>query len=188
MNFLSLSALIVLGFIVVIALWAITSYNRLVQLKSLTDEGWSGIDVQLKRRYDLIPNLVAVVKQYSFHEKDVLENVTKMRAASMAATSIDGKVEAEKGLTGALKTLFAVAENYPDLKANENFLGLQQELSALENEIQLSRRYYNGAARNYNISVRSFPSNLVAGMFGFVLVPYFELNRVEEREAPKVKF
>ncbi len=188
MNFLSLIALIVFGCIVLIALWAITSYNRLVQLKSLTQEGWSGIDVQLKRRYDLIPNLVAVVKQYSFHEKEVLENVTKMRAASMSATSVDDKAEAEKGLTGALKTLFAVAENYPDLKANENFLGLQQQLSTLETEIQLARRYYNGAARNYNISVRSFPSNIVAGMFNFASVHYFELDRAEERETPKVKF
>lgn len=188
MNILFLIGLIVLGSITLIIFWAILSYNRLVQLKSLVEEGWSGIDVQLKRRYDLVPNLVAVVKQYSFHEKEVLENVTKMRAASMGATTIDEKSAAEKGLTGALKTLFAVAENYPNLKANENFLGLQQQLSTLETEIQLARRYYNGAARNYNISVRSFPSNIVANMFSFKPATFFELSAAEEREAPKVKF
>ncbi len=144
--------------------------------------------MQLKRRYDLVPNLVAVVKQYSFHEKEVLENVTKMRAASMGAQTIDQKAEAEKGLTGALKTLFAVTENYPELKANESFLSLQQQLSTLETEIQLSRRYYNGATRNYNISVASFPSNIVANMFGFAKARYFELGSEEEREAPKVNF
>lgn len=169
-------------------LWGMSAYNRLVRLKALTDEGWSGIDVQLKRRYDLIPNLVAVVKQYSIHEKDVLENVTKFRAASMTAHTIDEKIKAEKGLTGALKTLFAVAENYPNLKANENFLSLQQELSKLETEIQLARRYYNGAARNYNVSVASFPSNMIANMFRFDKARYFELGNESEREAPKVKF
>ena len=188
MNFLSLLSLTILGVVILVVLWAVISYNRLVQLKALVDEGWSGVDVQLKRRYDLVPNLVAVVQQYSIHEKEVLENVTKMRAASMGATTIDAKAEAEKGLTGALKTLFAVAENYPDLKASENFLGLQQELSTLETEIQLARRYYNGTARNYNVSVLSFPSNIVANMFSFTKSAYFELDRPEEREAPKVKF
>lgn len=188
MNTVILILLAIIGLCVVAALWAVSSYNKLVQLKALSEEGWSGIDVQLKRRYDLIPNLVAVVQQYRIHEKEVLENVTKMRAASMGATTVDAKAEAEKGLTGALKTLFAVAENYPELKANENFLGLQQELSTLETEIQLSRRYYNGAARNYNIAARSFPSNIIAGMFGFTPVHYFELDKAEERKAPKVKF
>jgi len=111
-----------------------------------------------------------------------------MRAASMSASSVDEKADAEKGLSGALKTLFAVAENYPDLKANENFLSLQQELSSLETEIQLSRRYYNGAARNYNVAVRSFPSNVVANIFSFTAVDYFELDNAQEREVPKVKF
>lgn len=188
MEFLALVGLIILGLGILTIFWAVISYNRFVQLKSLSEEGWSGIDVQLKRRYDLIPNLVAVVEGYKFHEKDVLENVTKMRAASMGATTIDAKAEAEQGLTGALKTLFAVAENYPDLKANENFLSLQQQLSSLETEIQLARRYYNGAARNYNVSVRSFPSNIIANIFAFRAVEYFELDRSEEREAPKVKF
>lgn len=188
MNILSLIGLIVVGIGAIALLWAIMSYNRLVQLKSLSQEGWSGIDVQLKRRYDLVPNLVGVVEGYKIHEREVLESVTKMRAASMSATTIDAKAEAERGLTGALKTLFAVAENYPDLKANENFLSLQQELSALETEIQLARRYYNGAARNYNVAVHTFPSNIIAKMFAFAAISYFELDRAEEREAPKVKF
>ncbi len=188
MGVLSIIGLSIVGLIIIFVLWGIGSYNSLVHLDNLTQEGWSGIDVQLKRRYDLIPNLVAVVKQYSIHERDVLENVTKMRSASMNATTIDAKVQAENGLTGALKTLFAVAENYPNLKANENFLGLQQQLSTLETEIQLSRRYYNGAARNYNIAVRSFPSNIVAGMFRFNSARYFELGNEQERETPKVKF
>ncbi len=188
MSILLIIGLAIIGLGVVFALWAISIYNRLVRLKNLSEEGWSGIDVQLKRRYDLVPNLVGVVQGYKIHEKEVLENVTKMRAASMNATTIDAKAEAEKGLTGALKTLFAVSENYPDLKANENFLSLQQELSTLETEIQLARRYYNGAARNFNIGVHSFPANMIAGMFGFKAIPFFELERSEEREAPKVKF
>ena len=178
---------IILAFIGLCALWAISTYNSFVRLKNLTDEGWSGIDVQLKRRYDLIPNLVAVVKQYSIHEKTVLEKVTEMRAAAMSAKTIDQKADAERGLTGALKTLFAVAENYPNLKANENFLHLQQQLSTLETEIQLARRYYNGAARNYNSSIQSFPGNMIAGMFQFTKASYFELNS-DERETPSVKF
>ncbi len=188
MNIFLLVGLVFLGILLLLFLWGISVYNRLVQLQSLSQEGWSGIDVQLKRRYDLVPNLVGVVEGYKIHEKEVLENVTKMRAASMSATTIDGKAEAEKGLTGALKTLFAVAENYPDLKANENFLSLQQELSTLETEIQLARRYYNGTARNLNIAVRSFPSNFIANMFGFAKASYFELDDKAEREAPKVKF
>ena len=188
MNFLGLIGIIILGLGILTALWGVISYNRLVQLKSLSDEGWSGIDVQLKRRYDLVPNLVAVVEGYKIHEREVLENVTKMRAASMGATTIEEKGLAEKGLTGALKTLFAVVENYPELKANENFLSLQQQLSSLETEIQLARRYYNGAARNYNIAVRSFPSNIIANTFGFAALHYFELDSSAEREVPKVKF
>lgn len=181
-------AIIILAVVGIALLWAVTGYNSLVHLKALVDEGWSGIDVQLKRRYDLIPNLVAVVKQYSIHEKDVLEKVTKMRAAAMGAQTIDEKIAAEKGLTSALKTLFAVAENYPTLKANENFMHLQQQLATLETEVQLARRYYNGAARNYNVRAISFPSNIIANIFGFTKVSYFELSNAAERETPKVKF
>lgn len=175
------------GAVVIVAFWAIGAYNSFVRGKAMVSEAWSGVDVQLKRRYDLVPNLVAVVKQYSIHEKDVLEKVTHMRAVSMGAQSVDQKADAEKGLTSALKTLFAVSENYPDLKANQNFLDLQQQLFGLEGDIQLARRYYNGAARNYNISVQSFPSNLVARMFSFDAVSYFEIT-AEESQNPQIKF
>ncbi len=178
---------IILGVVAIAALWVMSTYNGFIRQKALVDEGWSGIDVQLKRRYDLVPNLVAVVKQYSVHERDVLENVTKMRTAAMGAQTIDQKAEAEKGLTGALKTLFAVAENYPDLKANQNFADLQKELSMLENDIQLARRYYNGTARNYNIFVRSFPANLLASIFSFEPVSFFEIS-AEESKNPEIKF
>jgi LemA protein len=187
MGIFTISGLIWLGVGILLILWAIVTYNNFIRLKTLVDEGWSGIDVQLKRRYDLIPNLVAVVKQYTIHEKGVLEDVTKMRSISMGAKSRDEKVAAEQGLTAALKSLFAVAEKYPDLKANENFLSLQSELASLETEIQLARRYYNGASRNYNASVMSFPASIVAKLFGFVTVVYFEINR-EERELPKITF
>ena len=180
--------IIILAVVAVLALWFIVGYNGLVRSKAFVDEAWSGINVQLKRRYDLIPNLVAVVKQYALHEKDVLEQVTRMRTQSMNATDIQHKVEAEQGLSGALKTLFAVAENYPDLKANANFMALQGDLTKLEEEIQLSRRYYNGATRNYNIMVRSFPSNVIAGFAGFDAQPFFELEGEHERKNPRIEF
>jgi LemA protein len=183
-----ISVIIVIAIIALIALWAMQSYNSLVRLKNIVQEAWSGIDVQLKRRYDLVPNLVKVVKQYSVHEKEVLENVTKMRNMSANTQGVEKKAAAEAGLTGALKSLFAVAENYPNLKANENFLKLQDELSRLEEEIQLARRYYNGAARNYNITVESFPSRIIAGAFGFSEQPYFELDTEEARKNPDITF
>ena len=132
MDFLSLVGLLVGGIVVVALLWFILGYNRFIRLKAMLDEAWSGIDVQLKRRYDLIPNLVAIVHEYSIHEKTILEDIAKMRAASMGATDINDKAKAETGLTKALKTLFAVAENYPNLKANENFLALQKDLGGIE--------------------------------------------------------
>ncbi|HBL98664.1 TPA: hypothetical protein DDZ86_03415 [Candidatus Dependentiae bacterium] len=178
----------ILAFVVLVGLWFIQGYNALVRLKAMIDEAWSGINVQLKRRYDLIPNLVAVVKQYSIHEKDVLENIARMRSVSMQATGIEQKAAAEGQLTSALKTLFAVAENYPNLKANENFMSLQKDLSSLEDELQLSRRYYNGAARNYNINVNMFPSRIIAGITGFAVAPFFELESAEERNVPHVQF
>lgn len=172
---------------VFLTLWAIGIYNKLIRGKALVEEGSSGINVQLKRRYDLIPNLVAVVKQYSIHEQQVLENVTKLRANAINAQTFEQKIEAEKGLTGALKTLFAVAENYPELKANENFMHLQKELASLEHEIQLARRYYNGTARNYNVVVHSFPTNIIAKMYAFGSVPYFQTSE-QETETPQIKF
>jgi LemA protein len=181
--------MLILGSILLVLIfWLIGGYNQLVRLKALLDEAWSGIDVQLKRRYDLIPNLVALVKQYSTHEKEIFEEVARMRSLSMNATGIQEKSQAESGLTQALRTLFAVVENYPELKANENFLALQSDLRDIEHEIQLSRRYYNGTARNYNILTSTFPSSLIASLTGFHKQPYFELTNQAERENPKVTF
>ncbi|PKN03791.1 hypothetical protein CVU75_00485 [Candidatus Dependentiae bacterium HGW-Dependentiae-1] len=174
--------------VMLIGLWGIAQYNFFIRLKALLNEAWSGIDVQLKRRYDLIPNLVAVVKGYGIHEKSVLEEVTRLRTASMSATGISEKSAAEAGLSQTLKTLFAVAEQYPNLKANENFLALQKELSLIEQEVQLSRRYFNGTARNYNSAILQFPSSVIASFFGFTQSPYFELTAAQERDVPKVQF
>jgi len=179
--------LIILGIVLMVGLWFIIGYNRFVHLKALINEALSGIDTQLKRRNDLIPNLVATVKGYSVHEKSIIEEIVRMRAASVGATNINEKASAEAGLTQSLKTLFAIAEQYPDLKANTNFLELQKELSAIEQELSLARRYYNGAARNYNVAVASFPSRIIASVGGFEQVPYFEAHATE-RETPKVHF
>ncbi len=168
--------------------WGIGKYNTFVSLYAMTQEAWSGIDVQLKRRYDLIPNLVETVKGYQIHEKNVLENIAKFRSVSMHATTVQEKSAAEGALSGALKTLFAVAENYPELKANENFLALQQSLEKIEDEVQISRRYYNGTARNYNIAIMHFPARLVANITSFSPLAYFELENPEERTAPRVRF
>lgn len=188
MNTLIIILLVVVGIAALIFMWGMGVFNRLVKLKALVDEAWSGIDVQLKRRYDLIPNLVAVAKQYGMHEKEIFDNIAKMRAASMNATQVDKKSEAEAGLSHALRTLFAVVENYPNLKANENFLSLQKDLASIEHEIQLARRYYNGSVRNYNIVVATFPSSFVASFGGFDKAPYFEITYAAEREVPKVSF
>lgn len=177
-----------LVFAVLLIIWFIVGYNNLVHLKALVQEAWSGIDVQLKRRYDLIPNLVETVKGYSFHEKSIIDDIVRNRAASMGASGIQEKAAAEAGLTQSLKSLFALAENYPNLKANENFLALQKDLSTIEHEVQLARRYYNGAARNLNIAVTQFPSSVIASFTGFTSVPYFELASPSERETPKIKF
>ncbi|HJM69100.1 MAG TPA: LemA family protein [Candidatus Babeliales bacterium] len=187
MNF-SLILMILVGIGALLIMWCIMTYNRFIRLKNLLKEAWSGIEVQLKRRYDLIPNLVSTVKGYSFHEKSILEDVAKYRAESIGATSVEQKATAEDGLTGALKTLFAVAENYPDLKANQNFLDLQTQLAALEDEVQLARRYYNGTVRNFNVLCTVFPSNLIASLAGFNQAEYFEVASASERETPSVKF
>ncbi len=178
-----LLAVVGLGVIGLVAI-----YNRLVTNKNLVAEGWSDIDVQLKRRADLIPNLIEAVKGYMGHERGVLEKVTELRAQSLKAEGLGEKGRIEGALGAALGNLFAVAENYPDLKASQNFLDLQKSLSDLEEQIQLARRYYNGAARNLNILIGSFPSNLVANAFHFTPVEYFELEDVSERAAPKVSF
>jgi LemA protein len=180
--------LIIGAVVLVLAVWVMTSYNGLIHSNSLVQEAWSGIDVQLKRRYDLIPNLVNIVKGYSIHEKSIIEDIVNARAASMGAGNIKDKEKAELSLNSSLKTLFALAEAYPNLKANENFLSLQNELSNIENELQLSRRYYNGTVRNYMIKIMQFPSNIIANMFGFSSAAYFETTRAEERDVPEIKF
>lgn len=181
---------IVIGLVVLIVLIAIYYYNHFVRLIHRAKEAWADIDVQLKRRYDLIPNLVNSVKGYAEHEKSAFENVTKARAAAISAGTVDQKAHAENMLTGALKSLFAVAEAYPDLKANQNFLSLQQELSDTENKIQAARRFYNTNVRDLNIGVQSFPGSVVAGMFKFQEMEYFELEGGEEaaRKPVEVKF
>jgi LemA protein len=169
-------------------LYAIIAFNRLVRARQMANEAWSGIDVQLKRRSDLIPNLVDSVKGYAAHERSVLEEVTQLRGAARAlpADDVASRAQAEAALSGALGKLFAVAENYPDLKASGNFLDLQKQLSDLENELQMARRYYNGTVRNLNTLVQSFPSSLIAGLCGFGERAFFEVSDAADRAAPQV--
>ena len=184
------SSLIILAIVAAVAIYVIVTYNGLVRTRQMVQEAWSGIDVQLKRRADLIPNLVETVKGYATHEREALEKVTEMRARaqSVPAGDIAGRAAAEGMLSQALGRLFAVAEAYPDLKANENFRDLQNSLQTLESEIQMSRRYYNGSARELNVKVESFPSNLVANSFNFAKADYFELEDPSDRALPEVKF
>jgi len=185
-----LLGILVLILLILIA-WAIISYNRLVTLKNRAKEAFADIDVQLKRRYDLIPNLVETVKGYAAHEREVLEKVTEARTRAMGAKEsgdLKQMAEAENYLTQTLKTLFAVAENYPDLKASQNFLELQKELADTEDKIMYARRFYNGNVRDLNIAIESFPTNIIASVFGFKKMDLFEIGTPEEREAPKVKF
>jgi len=177
--------LAVIGFFV---FYGVGIYNRLVKLKVLVEEAWSGIDVQLKKRHDLIPNLVETVKGYATHEKETFQNVTEARNQAVSAKSVEQHQAAENKLNQSLMNLFAVAEQYPDLKANTNFLQLQDELSAVEADIEKSRRYYNGTVRDKNILVDTFPSNIIANIFGFVKSTFFELDNIEERMVPKVNF
>lgn len=169
---------------------AIVIYNRLVRSRQMVEEGWSGISVQLKRRSDLVPNLVNAVKGYMAHERGVLESVTETRARAAAAEDSEPaeRAKAEGALSGALMRLFAVMENYPDLKANQNVIDFQNALEEIEDQIQMARRYYNGAVRNLNILVESFPSNIVAGFFNFTKAQYFELEAEADRAVPQVEF
>lgn len=178
---------IVIGLIAFVALWLVQVYNSLIKLRNQTDEAWSDIDVQLKRRYDLIPNLLETVKGYAKHERELFENVTKARTAAMGAQGVEEKGKAENMLAGTLKSLFAVAENYPDLKANQNFLKLQDELSDTENKIQAARRFYNGNVRDFNTKIQVFPNNMIAGPMGFKDYEFFEIEE-GEKENVKVKF
>ena len=168
--------------------WGILMYNRLVRLRIRAEEAWRDIDTQLKRRYDLIPNLVETVKGYAKHEKSVFEDVTKARAAAMGASSPKEKAQAEAGLKEALKSLFAVVENYPQLKANENFQKLQQTLEETEDQIQRARMYYNAVVRDLNSNIGIFPQSVVASMFHFAPREFYTLTGEEERKAPKVSF
>jgi LemA protein len=181
-----LNIVLIAGIVVVVG-FIIATYNGLIRLRNLCDNAWSDVDVQLKRRYDLIPNLVSTVKGYASHEKEVLENVTKARAEATTAKTPGEQSKAENMLTGALRQLFAVAENYPELKANTNFLDLQKNLSEVEDNIQNARRYYNAVVRDNNIKVESFPSNIVATTFGFKKREFFEMAE-GERAVPKVEF
>ena len=182
---------IILVIFVGLIFWAVGVYNSLIRLRHAVEEAWSNITVLLKRRYDLIPNLVETVKGYASHEKTTLENVTVARTASMNASSPAAIAKAEDGLALALKSLFAVSENYPDLKANQNFLSLQQELSLTENKIESARTEYNQDVMKYNVAVESFPGNIIAGQYGFLKKEYFELADEYQKEvekAPVVRF
>jgi LemA protein len=181
---------IAIGILLAIAAYAVVIYNGLVKARQMVREAWSGIDVQLKRRADLIPNLLETVKGYASHEKETLAEVTEMRTRAQGVPTGDvaGRAVAEGMLSQALGKLFAVAEAYPDLKANENFRDLQQSLDKMETEIQMARRYYNGAARDLNVQVESFPSNLVANTFKFEQADYFEIENDADRAVPEVDF
>lgn len=180
--------IIILALLLGLAGWLVGIYNGLVRKRNLVQEGWSGIDVQLKRRADLIPNLVETVKGYASHERAALDRVTELRAESMKAQAPAEKGRVEGMLSGALGNLLAVAENYPDLKASQNFIELQGSLADVEEQIQFARRYYNGAVRDLNIAVESFPSNLVANAFGFKQAEFFELADPGDRAVPQVNF
>jgi LemA protein len=179
---------IILAILAAIVLWAIVAYNGFVTLVNRTKEAWADIDVQLKRRFDLIPNLIETVKGYAAHESSVFEKVTQARSQAMQAGSVHEKEVADNMLTGALKSLFAVSEAYPDLKANQNFLSLQAELADTENKIQAARRFYNGNVRDLNTSIESFPGNVIAGIFHFSKQEFFELGNEAAREPVAVKF
>jgi len=181
-------AWIILAVLVVAIVFAIAVYNGLIRLKNKTEEAWSDIDVQLKRRYDLIPNLVETVKGYAKHEKKTFEKVAELRSQAMQANTPADKAKADNMLTETLKSLFAVAENYPVLQANQNFLDLQNQLSQTEETIQQARRYYNGNVRDFNIKIETFPNNLIAGSLGFKKFEFFEVAEAKEKENVKVEF
>jgi LemA protein len=184
MDYITVILLLILGLII---LWLIVIFNRFIRGKNLIAEAWSGIDVQLKRRYDLIPNLVETVKGYSQHERKLFEDIATIRSQCISTQGVIEKGIAENALTQQLRSLFAVAEAYPDLKANQNFLDLQKNLSGIEDEIQLSRRYYNGTVRDFNILVESFPSNIIASIFQFKRAIFFEIEVATQREVPQIK-
>ncbi len=174
--------------VIVLVIYAIYIYNKLIRNRTLVDEAWSGIDVHLKKRYDLIPNLVNTVKGYASHEKEIFEKLAELRAAGMGASSVKDHSAAEMNISRALGQLFAIAENYPELKANQNFVELQKEVSNIESDLQKARQYYNGTVRNYNIMIEQFPSNLIASSTNHVPAEFFELSNDAERSVPEIKF
>ncbi|OGY95752.1 MAG: hypothetical protein A2543_02270 [Candidatus Komeilibacteria bacterium RIFOXYD2_FULL_37_8] len=180
--------IVILVAVALIVIWLIGVYNSLIRLKNRVKEAWSDIDVQLKRRYDLIPNLMETVKGYMKHEEGVLTKVTQARASAMQAQGIAEKGQAENMLSETLKSLFAVAENYPDLKASQNFLQLQDEISDTENKIQAARRFYNGQVRDFNTKIEVFPNNLIAGMLNFKAWDFFAIGDEKEKANVQVKF
>ena len=180
--------IVLIVIIAFVALFAISIYNSLVKLRNQVKNAWSQIDVQLKRRHDLIPNLIETVKGYMTHERDTLENITKARSQAVAAEGVGDKAKAEGELTSALGKFNLVVENYPDLKANQNFLSLQEELTSTENKISFSRQNYNDQVLFYNNKIQMFPSNIVAGMFTFTEEEFFEIEDEKEKEVPKVSF
>ncbi|WP_025880582.1 LemA family protein [Segatella baroniae] len=186
-----MTLIIVLVAVALIALWLVSLYNRLVSLRNNRENAFANIDVQLKQRYDLVPQLVATVKGYATHEREVLERVTAARAAAMGAQSVNDKIMADNALTSALAGLKVSLEAYPDLKANQNFLQLQTEIADIENKLAATRRFFNSTTRELNTAVQAFPSNLIAGMFGFHKEPMFEIaqeDRATLDKAPEVKF
>jgi len=180
--------LVLIGILIVIGAWVVGIYNGLVRLRNQVKEAWAQVDVQLKRRFDLIPNLLETVKGYMTHERETLESVTQARAAVAGAGGLPDRIQAESGLTAALGRLFAVAESYPDLKASTNFLSLQEELASTENKISFARQFYNETVMRMNNKVQMFPSNIIAGMFNFTAETFFEVEDEAERAAPKVDF
>ena len=178
---------IVIGIVGVVALWVILTYNGLVSRRAMVAEGWSGIDAQLKRRADLIPNLVETVKGYAAHERTTFDELARLRSQGGSQDPAQRAVS-EQAITAAIGKVMAVAEAYPELKASANFQSLQKDLGDIEDQIQLARRYYNGAVRNLNVSVQQFPSNLIANMTGFTAAQFFQLDNAAERNAPKVSF
>ncbi len=185
---MGIALLILLILAVLFVLYGVSVYNKLVKLRTLVEEAWSGINVQLKKRHDLIPNLVETVKGYATHERETFDSVTKARAGAMQATDVKSREAAENNLNAALIRLLAVAEQYPELKANQNFLQLQDQLSVIESDIEKSRRYYNGTVREKNIVIDTFPSNIVANMFKFEKSLFFELENEAEKAVPQIKF
>ena len=179
---------ILLGIVAAIVIYLIITFNSFIGLKNKIKSAWSDIDVQLKKRHDLVPQLIKVVKGYANHEKNTLESVTKMRTAAMNSEKVTDKSHTENMLSGALKTIFAVSENYPDLKSDQNFLQLQNELAEIENHIQMARRYYNGSVKMFNTKTETFPNLLVAQMLGYKSENFFELDNESERNVVDVKF